>query len=122
MPDLATPLPVRRPELIIRPLGADGRFVVKDPLTNEFFQIGEAEQFLLERLDGHQDVEAVRTLYAEQFGEPLSEEDLDEFIESARSQGFFQSEPATPFTSDLSLSKSKGSPQRGLARGYQSIL
>src|SRR5262245_43803520 len=45
MPDLATPLPACRPELLIRPLGEEGGYVVKDPRTGEFFHIGEAEHF-----------------------------------------------------------------------------
>jgi hypothetical protein len=36
---LATPLPARRPELLIRPLGDVGQYVVKAPLSGEFFQI-----------------------------------------------------------------------------------
>ena len=90
MPDRATPLPARRPELVIRPLGDDGRYVVKDPRTGEFFQLGEAEHFLLTQLDGVQTADAVRAAYAERFGEPLSEDDLDEFVELARSQGFVE--------------------------------
>ena len=74
------------------------------------------------RLDGQQDVEALRALYAEQFGEPLSEDDLDEFVESARLQGFFHPEAGTTFTPDLSPSKSEARPQRGSAGGSQSIL
>jgi hypothetical protein len=40
MPDLSTPLPARRPELLIRPLGDQGQYVVKDPRTREFFHLG----------------------------------------------------------------------------------
>ena len=95
MPDLATPLPARRPELLIRPLGEEGRYVVKDPRTGEFFQIGVAEHFLLTQFDGERTAEAVRAAYAERFGEPLSQDDLDEFIELARAQGFLRAEEGT---------------------------
>src|SRR5262245_15809944 len=92
MPELAAPLPARRPDLLIRPLGDQGRYVVKDPRSGEFFHLGEAEQFLLTQLDGSRTAGAVCAAYAERFGEPLSEEDLAEFIELARSQGFLQAE------------------------------
>src|SRR5262245_40018373 len=101
MPDPTTLLPTCRADLIIRPLGEDGRFVVKDPLTGEFFQIGESEQFLLERFDGRSDSSAIRAAFVERFDEPLSEDDLDEFIELALSQGFLQSE--TGLHSNLEL-------------------
>ena len=84
-------LPARRPDLVIRALGEDGRYVVKDPKTGEFFQIGEAEQFLLEQLDGTRDADAIRAAFEEKFGEPLPEDDLYGFLESVREQGLLQS-------------------------------
>src|SRR5262249_4802204 len=90
MLDLTTPLPARRPELLIRPLGDAGQYVVKDPRTREFFHIGVAEHFLLAHLDGTGTAETVCAAYAARFGEPLSEEELDEFVELARSQGLLR--------------------------------
>src|SRR4029453_5382487 len=90
MPGLATPRPARRPELLIRPLGDDGGYVVKDPCSGVFFQLGEAEHFLLTRLDGELTAQAVRAAYAERFGEALAEDELDRFVELARSQGLLQ--------------------------------
>ena len=55
MPDHAPPLPARRLDLRIQPLGDRGSHVVKDPRTGAFFQLGEAECFLLMRLDGAAD-------------------------------------------------------------------
>src|SRR5262249_44304096 len=92
MPDLVSLLPVRRPELLLRPLGGQGQYVVKDPRTGEFFHLGEKEHFLLAHFDGTGTAEAVCAAYAERFGEPLSVDDLDEFIELARSQHFLQAE------------------------------
>jgi Coenzyme PQQ synthesis protein D (PqqD) len=85
---LARPLPARRTDLLIKPLGDDGRYVVKDPRSGEFFQIGEAEHFLLMQLDGQKDAEAICATYAERFDETLSEEELDEFVKMAQAQGF----------------------------------
>jgi multidrug resistance efflux pump len=90
MTELATPLPAGRPELLIRPLGDGGRYVVKDPRSGEFFQIGEAEHFLLTQLDGKRTSADVRAAFAERFGEPLSETDLDEFVDLVRRQGLLQ--------------------------------
>jgi len=97
MPELATAVPARRPELIIRPLGDRGRYVVKNQRSGEFFHIGEQEQFLLSKLDGIQTAHDVCTAYTAQFHEPLSENDFDGFLSLARSKGLLQTEkPATP--------------------------
>jgi multidrug efflux pump subunit AcrA (membrane-fusion protein) len=83
-------LPVRRAELVIRPLGDDGRHVVKAPARGDYFELGDEEHFLLTQLDGKRDARAIRSAFNEQFGEPLSQEDLDEFVKLARAQGFLQ--------------------------------
>jgi putative peptide zinc metalloprotease protein len=87
MPDLATIPPARRPELLLPPLGDQGRYVVKDPRTGAFYTLGEQEYFLLCQLDGQRDAEAICQAFEARFGEPLSEEELQEFIELARSKG-----------------------------------
>src|SRR5262249_36657155 len=86
MTDLATLLPARRPELVLRPLDDGG--VVKDPRTSQYFQLQEQEYFLLLLLDTAQPPGAVRTAFEERFGEPLTEEDLDDFLELLAEQGF----------------------------------
>jgi hypothetical protein len=91
MPDLVTLLPARRTGLLLRPLGDQGRYVVKDPRTGAFFHLGEEEHFLLTQLDESRTAEAVCAAYAERFGKPLSEDDLDEFVEQVRGQGLLQS-------------------------------
>src|SRR5262245_1007385 len=87
MSALAT-LPARRLDLIIRPLGEKGRYVVKDPRTGAFFTFGEQEAFLLDQLDGRRDAAAVCQAFAERFGEPLSEGEVDQFLELVRAKGF----------------------------------
>jgi multidrug resistance efflux pump len=109
MPALTT-LPAHRTELLIQPLGDDGRSVVKDPQTGAFFQFGEAEHFLLTRLDGERTADDLRTAFAEQFGEPLSGDELDEFIEQARGQGLLQ--PASGVASEFPSPTSPGAPAR----------
>jgi multidrug resistance efflux pump len=72
-------------------LGNDGQFVVKDPRAGTFYNLGEQEAFLLLQLDGMRTAEAICTAFEEQFGQPLSGEDLQEFLELARTWGFLRS-------------------------------
>jgi putative peptide zinc metalloprotease protein len=88
--DLVISLPCRRPELTIRPLGEKGQHVVKDPRTGEFYCLGPVEYFLLMRLDGEQSAEEVAAAFEQHFGEPLSEEDLSEFVELAEARGLLR--------------------------------
>src|SRR5262245_38727896 len=95
MPDIATILPSRRPELVVRPLGDRGEHVVKDPRTGAYYHLGEQEAFLLEQLDGSQSWEGTRAAFAERFGQTLSDEDLDEFLQMTRGQGLLQQDDAS---------------------------
>jgi multidrug efflux pump subunit AcrA (membrane-fusion protein) len=95
MSHLATPLPARRPQLVIGPLGDRGESVVKDPHAGGYYHLGEQEAFLLACLDGRQTAEEVRAAFAERFGESLSAEELAEFLEAARAQGFLQQQEAS---------------------------
>ncbi len=88
MSELATILPTRRPDLVLRPVGNEGQHVVKDPRSREFFHLGEEEHFLLTQLDGQKDAAAVCAAFVARFGQPLSAEEVDEFVEMAREQGF----------------------------------
>ncbi len=83
---LAAQLPARRTDLVIRPIGKAGRYVVKLPSTHDYFHLGEEEHFLLTQLDGNRDAEAVCAAFEARFGESLSEEDLDGFVETRRVQ------------------------------------
>jgi hypothetical protein len=129
MVDVSTPLPARRSELLIRPLAEPGRYVVKHPQTGDYFQIGEEEHFLLNQLDGRRNAEDVRTVYAERFGRPLPQEDVDEFVQLATEQQLaalkrctqlFSRNPCAPSSrlgnpsrnEAVSPCKSKGNPAR----------
>src|SRR5439155_12902608 len=90
MPDLATSLPCRRSELVIRPLGEHGPYVVKDPGTGAYYHLGDEEHFLLTQLDGQRDAETIRAAFAERFGQSLSDEELQEFLELAAVRGLLQ--------------------------------
>ncbi len=84
MPEHATIPPPRRSDLIIRPLGDDGRFVVKDPQAGTFFMLGVQECFLLACLDGQRDSREICEAFEKEFGEPLTEQDLEGFLQLAR--------------------------------------
>jgi hypothetical protein len=92
MPDLVNPLPYRRPELVSRPLGDDGSYLVRNRHAGESFTLGPQEHFLLARLDGTLTAEDLRTAFAARFGEPLTEEELADFLSLAHDRGFLQRE------------------------------
>jgi putative peptide zinc metalloprotease protein len=87
MHGLATALPARRPELLIRALGERGQYVAKDQKTDQYFNFGEQEHFLLMQLDGQRTREDVRAAFERRFGEALSDNDLQEFIKLAARRG-----------------------------------
>lgn len=91
---LATQLPTRRAELTAWPAGNNGSYLVRNRLSGDTFQLGEPEHFLLGRLDGRHDAEQVCTAFAERFGQPLSGNDLAEFLALAEERGFLQAEAA----------------------------
>ena len=73
-------LPGRREDLIVRPV-AGNQYVVKDPVTEAYFQIGEQEWFLLSQLDAKSSSTTVLEAFQSRFGEELASDELDEFIE-----------------------------------------
>jgi multidrug resistance efflux pump len=90
MPPLAVIPWKRRPDLTVRPVEDGGHYVVKDPRTGQFFTLGEQEHFLLEQLTGRASPAEVRGAFEGRFHQPLSEEELEEFLELAYAQGFLQ--------------------------------
>jgi putative peptide zinc metalloprotease protein len=91
MTTFATIPPARRPELVMGPVAADGQRVVKNPRSGRYYHLGEQETFLLVRLDGAQSAEVIRAAFEAEFGEPLSEADLGDFLEMAGEQGLIES-------------------------------
>jgi hypothetical protein len=94
MPDLAIALPCRRPELVARPFGESRSYLIRDRHRGESFQLGPEERFLLARLDGTRTAEDLFAAFAERFGEPLTEDELGQFLELAHERGFLQPEGA----------------------------
>jgi hypothetical protein len=92
MPEVASLLPNRRPDLVSHPIGKNGSFVVRNRQAGESFQVGPEEHFLLGQLDGAHTAEDLCAAFVEQFGEPLTEEELQDFLCLARERGFLQEE------------------------------
>src|SRR5947209_1531707 len=79
--------PQRRADLLLRPFGDDVQHVVKDPRTGDYFNLPPIESFLLKSLDGKQSVGDICESFQKSFNEPLTPEDLEEFLAIVRRQG-----------------------------------
>jgi putative peptide zinc metalloprotease protein len=73
-------LPRVRPELFLGPQNDQGKFVLKNRLTGEYYLIGAVEHFLLSQCDGTHEADAVRQQFETKFGEPLTHADLECFV------------------------------------------
>jgi putative peptide zinc metalloprotease protein len=85
--------PKIRSDLIIRAhTSASGKpFVVKDPVSQEFFGLREVEHFVVEQLDGSTSLDAVRRRAEERFGAQLEAETLTRFVRSLGELGLLES-------------------------------
>jgi len=98
---VAEPLPARKPNLIIRPFNKSGEFVVKDPTQGIYLHVGEQEQFLLTQLDGRRGEQDVLAAFQTQFHDPLSTDDLRDFLAMASERGLLEDgKAATAFATD----------------------
>lgn len=117
----------RRSDLVIRSLGETDQHVVKDPGTGSYFNLGAAEVFLLNHLDGVRTSSSIREEFEKRFNEPLSDEDLQQFLDLARVQGLLlgseRASPAdTPPVDQLGTAPFASSASPGLYASGQSIL
>src|SRR5262245_28777319 len=106
----------RRPDLLVKPFGDDGQHVVKDPVSGNYFNLPPQESFLLDQLDGTKSAEDICAAFQKRFGEALTKEDLDGFLETAREQRLLVTEPAptTPGTEQPAAQPGTGSPDTAL--------
>lgn len=100
----------RRSDLLIKPLGNDGEHVVKDPVTGTYFNLPPQEAFLLNQLDGARSAEAICQSFELKFADPLSVEDLEQFLEMARGQNLLV--PIAPKTPDAPVSPAPAAQPR----------
>ncbi|HLQ78217.1 MAG TPA: hypothetical protein VK210_12735, partial [Terriglobia bacterium] len=75
-------VPKFRQDLIIRCRQTAGTlsFVVKDPISGNFFRLGEAEEFIAQQLDGETTLDVIRKRVEERFEAVLPVEMLRAFI------------------------------------------
>lgn len=86
----------RRADLLIKPLGDDGQHVVKDLTGGGYFNLPPHESFLLLQLDGRQTIEQICAAFTERFAEPITPEDVEQFLEVANAQKLLQPATAAP--------------------------
>lgn len=87
-------LPDRRADLVVRAM-PDKQFVIKDPVTEAYFQIGEQEWFLLSQLDSSSTHTKVLDAFQRQFDDALTAEELDEFVEMMSKRHLLQDEKSS---------------------------
>ena len=88
-----TLMPLRRDDVVTRPMDDPGEYRVEHAARGAVYQIGEHEHFLLTQCDGRNSVEAARRAFAERFNQPLSETEMDEFLQMASDEELVASEP-----------------------------
>ena len=86
-------LPTRNPQIDLGPIGANGRRVLKNRRTGQYFTLGEHECFLLEQLDGNHSPVGIQAAFQERFAEPLPSEDLLGFLNLALQKGLLELPP-----------------------------
>lgn len=81
-------LPRKRDDIAVWPSGEAGEYIARNRRTGEAFHLGRQEEFLLARFDGKHALEQICAAYEQTFGEPLSEEELEEFLHEVEARGF----------------------------------
>src|SRR5438132_10290600 len=91
---MASPLPKLRNDLMVsQHETAHGRsFVIKEPLSSNFFRLGEAEYFIVQQLDGRTTPEIVRKRVEEKFEADLPEETFNAFLEQLQKRDLLETE------------------------------
>jgi multidrug efflux pump subunit AcrA (membrane-fusion protein) len=67
-------------------------YVIKDPITQRFFRVGEPEYFIIKNLDGRTSREEIIKKLQEKLNVKVSLETLDKFIEKLEKAGFLEGE------------------------------
>ena len=86
--------PRLRRELIISRIDEAGppSYVIKDPLTNNYFRCGEYEYFIARQLDGRTPLWELQLKFNREFSTPMPLSSLEEFISQLQSLGFIEEE------------------------------
>jgi len=110
-------LPKLRSDLVVSRQERAGavRYVIKDPLSGRFFQLGEREYAIATLLDGERDLASVAEAFREATGSAVGAETLEKFVAGLAANGLLvgtEPEPARP-----ARFKPRGAPgERGLSR------
>ena len=82
-----------REELVVSRQSSAGTtsFVLKDPASGRFFRFRELEYFIAEQLDGAASLDLVQRRVQERFGNPLSRENLEQFLKRLGALGLLES-------------------------------
>lgn len=87
-----TSLPKLRSDLVIKEQTIKNvkSFIIKDPVNQRYFRYEAEEHFVITQLDGEKNAAGVAELYNERFHDELTANDIKEFLESIRSNEFFE--------------------------------
>src|SRR5215472_15831260 len=83
-------LPICRSLLVSWASRQNGLYLVRNRSTGETFQLGEEEQFILERLDERSSADQICAAYAARFGQTLALDELSDFFSLAAQQGLLE--------------------------------
>jgi len=67
-------------------------YVIKDPITQRFFRVGEPEHFIIKQLDGKTSKEEIIQKLQEDLNVKVSPETLNKFVERLEKAGFLEGE------------------------------
>ncbi|HYZ86172.1 MAG TPA: efflux RND transporter periplasmic adaptor subunit [Bryobacteraceae bacterium] len=65
-------------------------FIIKDPITGDFFRVREPEQYIARQLDGETPIDVVRQRVEQRFDAALSPNSLNDFIKTLGSIGLLE--------------------------------
>ena len=87
MPAVNDIVPPLSDDVILGPADEQGVRVAKHRRKQKYLQLGEQESFLFSQLDGSTSYGAISESFEQRFGEPLSCEDISEFVQMVKDEG-----------------------------------
>jgi multidrug resistance efflux pump len=119
-------LPAFRADLEIFPRARPGKpieYFIGNGERQTVMQMGEAEFFICQELDGRTDAEGARARYEEEFRRPLPPEELDTFVQQLSHLGFLEAVPPRQRTLPEIFNPDELLPvaRLGIARGGRAL-
>src|SRR3981081_3097713 len=84
--------------------------IIKHPVSGKFFQLGEAELFIAQQLDGKTPVEVIRRRAEARFDAVLPNETLNAFLQNLKNNGVLETADTTWESEGKGQSRIRGSP------------